>query len=207
MPTDRSRSNDQQRESTRSRTPERSAPEQNAPTHPILRLQQQVGNRQVARMLAQRQREEEQAAIQLEREEPEVGLEGGPISSGLTPRIQAKRGGGSPIPDATRAKMESGFGTSFENVRLHTDNESASISRSLGAKAATTGSDIFFGKGASPSDSNLLAHELTHVVQQSTMRTSGPMTVSQDGDAHEVEANKMSSAVNRSALQRKVDEE
>lgn len=202
MAADRSHNQNKQRDTGRQPAVDKTEASHDAeqPMHPLLRLQQQVGNQQVARMLAQRQAEEaimtqRVPAVQLERDTPEVGLAGGPISDGLAKRIQSKRGSGSPLPDSTRSRMESGFGTSFEHVRLHTDTESASISRSLGAKAATTGSDIFFGQGASPSDTSLVAHELTHVVQQSTMRGGGPMTVNKEGDSHEQEANAMSRAI------------
>ena len=214
------RSKERKSESERRRTTDQVEQTSEAPAHPLLQLQRQVGNRQVARMLAQRQ-----AAVQRESEEdvqrtndhttlqrkpddmPEVGAEGGPISSGLAQRIQSQRGGGSPLPDTTRTQMEGSFGTSFEHVRLHTGSESASLNRQVGAKAFTTGSDIFFGKDASPGDKGLLGHELTHVVQQSSMRASGPMTVSKDGDAHEVEANRMSSSVTSGVTQRTIDDD
>lgn len=232
MTTKRLHSKDQTEESQKRRVADSTAVNQESPAHPLLTLQQQVGNRQVARMLAQRQaasvqrkeemEEEEEEQVQtmressqqrtssrvaLQRDVPEVGLEGGAISDGLTKRIQAQRGGGSPLPDPIRSQMESGFGASFEHVRLHTDGEAASISRSLGAKAATTGNDIFFGQGASTSDKGLLAHELTHVVQQSTMHSSGPMTVNKEGDQHEVEANRMAASITSGLTQRKQDEE
>lgn len=217
MAADRSHKPSQKSEETRRQT-SREAAHSDQPAHPLLNLQRQVGNQQVARMLAQRQvaplqraseaeeEEEEDVALmrdpllqrstEVARDVPEVGLEGGPISAGLAGRIQSKRGGGAPLADTMRSQMEGAFGTSFEHVRLHTDTESVSISRSLGAKAATTGSDIFFGQGASPGDKSLLAHELTHVVQQSSMSSgSGAMTVNKEGDSHEQEANAMARSV------------
>ena len=66
-------------------------------------------------------------------------------------------------------KMEEGFGTSFSGVRIHTDPAANTISRSINADAFTQGSDIYFRSGAynpgSTSGQTLLAHELTHVVQ------------------------------------------
>ncbi|MBA3470111.1 MAG: DUF4157 domain-containing protein [Herpetosiphonaceae bacterium] len=206
-------------------------PEHEAAQHPLLQLGQQVGNAQVARMLAQRsadpnvQREAEEeevlqasrdSSIQREAEEeevlqasrdssiqrrsdsedsPEVGLEGGPVSSETAARIQNKRGGGSPLPDPTRNFMEERFGTDFSDVRVHTDGESAKLNRRVGATAFTTGSDIFFGANGNASDQQLLGHELTHVVQQRSMSASGPMTVGPDGDQHEQEATQMSTQV------------
>jgi hypothetical protein len=141
---------------------------------------------------------------------PEVGMEGGPISDGLASRIQASRGNGSPLDDGARTKMEGGFGTSFDRVRVHTDGESDALNHKLGAKAFTTGNDIYFRQDTSPSDHGLLAHELTHVVQQRDMSSGSTMHVGPAGDTYEANADSMSDAVNSSsaapAAQRQVDE-
>jgi len=151
-----------------------------------------------------------QRAASSEDARPEVGMEGGPISDGLASRIQASRGNGSPLDDGARSKMEDGFGTSFDGVRVHTDNESDALNHKLGARAFTTGNDIYFRQDASPSDHGLLAHELTHVVQQRGMSSGSSMHVGAAGDAHEAHADSMSAAVNSSAAapaaQRQVDE-
>jgi len=84
--------------------------------------------------------------------------------------IASKKGGGSPLPESTRVQMESGFGADFSNVNIHTDREADSLNESVQARAFTTGNDIFFRQGEFNPDSSsgkeLLAHELTHVVQQ-----------------------------------------
>ncbi len=84
--------------------------------------------------------------------------------------INASRGGGQALPDNLRSQMESGFGTDFSNVRLHTDSQAAQLSQNINAKAFTYGNDIYFNKGqynpTSNSGQHLIAHELTHVVQQ-----------------------------------------
>ena len=126
---------------------------------------------------------------------PEVGTEGGPVSDTLAERIQASRGGGSPLGDDAKSKMEDGFGTSFDHVRVHTGRVADSLNRSLGAKAFTTGSDVYFRDDASPADHTLLAHELTHVVQQRSMASGGGMRVGPAGDAHEQQADAMGAAV------------
>ncbi|HEX6289740.1 MAG TPA: DUF4157 domain-containing protein [Herpetosiphonaceae bacterium] len=136
----------------------------------------------------QRTAEEEQEEGGTVQAKPEVGLEGGPISGDLGGRIQSKRGSGSPMDDGMRESMEGAFGTNFKDVRIHSDSESHQLNRSISAKAFTTGNDIFFGESASPADTKLLGHELTHVVQQRSMSTSGPMTVGPAGDNHEQEA-------------------
>jgi hypothetical protein len=203
--------------------------------HPLLTLQRQVGNAQIARMLAQREAlpeededelqmrrdpalqrealpEEDEDELQMRREGPEVGLEGGPISDELAGRIQSKRGGGSALDEGTRTAMEGSFGTSFEDVGIHTDSESHQLNRSLGAQAFTTGSDIFFGPNGSPGDRDLLAHELTHVVQQRSMSGGGgPMTVGPADDSYEREADAtaatVTSGASMPAAQRKTDEQ
>ena len=84
--------------------------------------------------------------------------------------ISSARGGGSALPDGLRGEFEGFFGADLGGVRLHTDGRAAGLSRSLGAEAFTVGSDVFFGDGRfDPSSSgglDLIAHELTHVVQQ-----------------------------------------
>ena len=85
--------------------------------------------------------------------------------------LSSRRGHrGQSLPAPMRAKMESSFGADFGHVRVHRDTEAAELSSSLFARAFTHGSDIYFGRGAynpsSRSGQHLLAHELTHVVQQ-----------------------------------------
>jgi hypothetical protein len=159
----------------------------------------------------QRNAEEEQDEGGMVQAKPEVGLEGGPISADLGGKIQSKRGSGSPLDDGTRASMEGAFGSSFKDVRIHTDSESHQLNRSISAKAFTTGSDIFFGESASPADTKLLGHELTHVVQQRSMSSSGPMTVGPAGDSHEQEADAtgdaVASAISSGKAQRQATEE
>ncbi len=133
----------------------------------------------------------------------EVGLEGGPISAGLANRISSQRGGGASLDDGKRQSMETAFGASFADVRVHTGAEAEALNRSVSSHAFTTGSDIFFGHSASPSDQSLLAHELTHVVQQREATASGPMTVTADGDAQEQEAKACSASITN-ALSREV---
>ncbi|MBS1914321.1 MAG: DUF4157 domain-containing protein [Bacteroidetes bacterium] len=80
------------------------------------------------------------------------------------------RATGQPMEHTTRSFMESRFGSDFSGVRVHADNRAARAARSLEALAYTTGNDIVFGGGRyqpeTPGGRHLLAHELTHVVQQ-----------------------------------------
>ena len=89
----------------------------------------------------------------------------------------------------TRTFMESRFGHDFSQVRLHTGIEAATAARSVNALAYTVGQDIFFGAGqyapATQPGQKLLAHELTHVVQQraTPARSSAPVIQRQGGGA------------------------
>lgn len=83
--------------------------------------------------------------------------------------VQGARGGGQPLPSSVRSSMEEALATDFSGVRLHTDDRADQLTRSLRARAFTTGQDIFFRRGqynSSNSSRHVLAHELTHVVQQ-----------------------------------------
>src|SRR6185369_6185148 len=78
--------------------------------------------------------------------------------------------GGSPLPTAIRNVMEPRFGASFSNVRIHTGESAAQQSAALNANAFTVGENIFFGRDKfqpqSESGTQLIAHELTHTIQQ-----------------------------------------
>ncbi len=95
---------------------------------------------------------------------------------GIESRIQARSGSGNPLPGETCDFMESRIGADFSDVRVHTDTEAAQISRDISAQAFTHGTDVYFDSGkynpGSDSGKHLLAHELTHVVQQGGAPTS-----------------------------------
>ncbi|NTW69467.1 MAG: DUF4157 domain-containing protein [Chlorobiaceae bacterium] len=92
-------------------------------------------------------------------------------SEALLHRIDSSRGGGMPIHDATRSFMEHRFGSDFSDVNIHTDSAAIQMNRELNAQAFTVGRDIYFNSGKYSPDSEsgkyLLAHELTHTIQQS----------------------------------------
>jgi len=91
-------------------------------------------------------------------------------SEGAQSQINNLKGGGRPLSPSLRAYFEPRFGHDFSGVRLHTDANGASAARSVNAKAFTLGSDVAFAAGQYSPETNsgkrLLAHELTHVVQQ-----------------------------------------
>jgi hypothetical protein len=120
----------------------------------------------------------EGGAVQRDLEDEEMiqgkemhGPEGGEVDASVQGQIQAARGGGKPLDEGVRRQMERGFGADFSGVRVHTGQQADTLNRSLNARAFTTGKDIFFGKGEYQPKTfggkKLLAHELTHTVQQS----------------------------------------
>jgi Domain of unknown function (DUF4157) len=96
------------------------------------------------------------------------------VNGTLRRRISSALGSGSGMDLGTRALMQRGFGADFSQVRIHKDGEAARMSGELGASAFTVGRDIFFGSGKySPgtrAGRHLLAHELTHTIQQRSPR-------------------------------------
>ncbi|MCT7954118.1 eCIS core domain-containing protein [Laspinema palackyanum] len=88
----------------------------------------------------------------------------------LEASIRAARSSGHPIRPSIREPMEQAFGSDFSQVRIHSNAQSDQLNRSIQARAFTTGQDIFFRQGEYNPDSRagqeLMAHELTHVVQQ-----------------------------------------
>lgn len=103
-----------------------------------------------------------------------------------TPRVAANAAGsGTPIPDASRGRLEEGFGADFSGVRLHTDAEADALNRSINARAFTSGADIYFRSGeyrpGAATGHSLLAHELAHVIQQDAAPTTRAHRQAQHG--------------------------
>jgi hypothetical protein len=148
----------------------------------LLHLQRQYGNRYVQRALS----------LARQSGESETGPE-------IENAIQGKRGGGQSLDSGVRRQMESSFQADFSNVRVHHDTEADTLNRAVSARAFTTGQDIFFRQGAyNPGTSGgkeLLAHELTHVVQQNGDGIRPKLTVSEPGDALEREADQVAKSV------------
>jgi hypothetical protein len=127
----------------------------------VLDLQRTAGNAAVAQLLADDQAE----------------------SGARSPVLDVVgQGGGTPLDAATRATMESGLGADFGDVRVHTDGASAESARAVQAHAYTVGNDVVFQSGlyqpGTADGQRMLAHELTHVVQQ----RSGPVDGTATGD-------------------------
>jgi len=172
----------------------------------LLQLQRQYGNRYVQRV------------VTLAR--ATVGE--GDVMPDVERAIEGSRGGGQSLDSGVQAQMGQALDADFSGVRVHTDAGADGLNRSLSAKAFTTGSDIYFRQGeynpGSSSGRELLAHELTHVVQQNPDKVqtkpdddgsqagctcgaspaTGPqmkLSVSQPGDLYEQEADRIANAV------------
>lgn len=88
--------------------------------------------------------------------------------AGLPPVIAAGFSGGSPVAPAVRDRIEPTLGADLSGMRVHAGPAAARAATSVGARAFTVGSDVVLGPGESPHDVALMAHEATHVVQQSS---------------------------------------
>ncbi len=119
----------------------------------------------------QRQGMEEEEELQMkpivQRRE---NLGGGEASTDLESAIQSARGSGQSLDANLQESMGQAMGADFSGVKVHTDSQSDQLNKSIQAKAFTTGQDLFFRQGAyepsSRGGQELIAHELTHVVQQ-----------------------------------------
>ena len=116
------------------------------------------------------------------------------VTPNLESRINAIKGVGQPLPVSSRDLFEPHFGYNFSQVQVHTDAEADNLNRTLNARAFTTGKDIFFRQGehnpGSSSGRKLLAHELTHVVQQRAASHFGEVVQQNDRTEREIESDR-----------------
>jgi hypothetical protein len=101
---------------------------------------------------------------------------GGTVPDGFEAALgQARQSGGERLSDPARQHVESGFGRSFDDVRIHGDSGAAALADSIDARAFTLGNDVFFGAGQYQPHTHdgrrLIAHEFAHVVQNTDGRT------------------------------------
>lgn len=113
--------------------------------------------------------------------------------------IARTRGGGLPLDHDVRDRFGPALGDSLDGVRVHTGPEAEALTDAVAARAFATGSDVYFGRGeynpGSSDGQRLLAHELTHTVQQAGASASGPLIVSTPGDPLEREADQAADSV------------
>jgi Domain of unknown function (DUF4157) len=189
----------------------------------MLRMQQSLGNQYVQRMRAS-QRTAAPATIQrcgdaacnCSTKTPlrgvlqhEVGVQAGiqqSIGNEISAKLRSQKGSGSPLDPGVRAKLEPAMGVGLGAVSIHTDASADMLARSVNAEAFTTGSDVYFRSGRynphSDEGMHLLAHELTHTVQQSAGHVSGAqlspkVNISEPGDSLEQAADQNAAHVMR----------
>lgn len=113
--------------------------------------------------------EEEEAQTKLFRKEKEQQADDEKMEE-IEARIAQTRGTGHPLPEDIRQKMERQFGKDFSGVVIHTDMQSDELCKELNARAFAIGNDVYFASGEFNPETErgqeLIAHELTHVVQQ-----------------------------------------
>ncbi len=152
----------------------------------VVQRQEEEEEELQAQAVVQRQEEEEEEPIQAtllvqrqmeaEEEEEEPAQAKGEVrrtpevAPGLERRIHGLQGGGRPLPESERAFFEPRFGRDLGEVRIHTGKHAAEMAQELKAHAFTVGPNVVFGAGGYAPETaagrRLLAHELTHVVQQ-----------------------------------------
>jgi len=142
------------------------------------------------------------AHVCIQREASGLGVQ--PHASALVRHVLNSPG--QPLDPKTRSLMEPRLGHDFSGVRVHTDREAAESARAISATAYTVGTHVTFGAGqyqpGSHSGEQILAHELTHVVQQSSGPVAGTLigggvSISRSGDHFEQQASAASDAFSR----------
>jgi Domain of unknown function (DUF4157) len=159
------------------RAPERTPEVAEDPAAPLKQLVSDVGNRAFGGALART---------------PGAGiLPSGEVHPEVQSTLSSTRGGGASLDGGVAARLEPALGD-LSDVRVHTGSTADTLNTAVAARAFATGSDVYFASGEykpnTTDGDRLIAHELAHVVQQRGALTSGPLAVSQPGDALEREA-------------------
>ncbi|NQU52325.1 MAG: DUF4157 domain-containing protein [Bacteroidetes bacterium] len=146
------------------------------------KLQDLTVQKQEEEMLQTQPIEEEEELLQPQVEEegeeivmPKADTEVAEPQYSTEQLLKNTKGNGSPLDPETQSQMENSFGANFGGVKIHTDNTSVQLNKELGSQAFTTGNNIYFNEGKykpeSQNGKKLLAHELTHTVQQGAVST------------------------------------
>lgn len=147
----------------------------------MLALQRTAGNRAAQRWLTQQQTRPKSGGthtnmLQRQPQGPDSRPE---VSAQTETAIESERGQGQLLPKAARQPVEQALGQDLGGVQIHANAQAHRLNEAVGARAFTTGRDIFFREGAyqpgSPAGQKLIAHELTHVAQQSGAGSLGPL--------------------------------
>lgn len=172
-------------------------------SHPLLQLQRTIGNQAVVRMLRSQNQKSDTQHPPLHKQSAEPGTTTTTESSNVPTVVDdvLNSAGGQPLDTATRAFMEPRFGQDFSQVRVHTDEQATRSAQAVNALAYTVGRDVVFGQGLYHPETSegrrLLAHELTHVVQQNRDQTqlTRKLEVVTPSDPLETEAERAANAI------------
>jgi hypothetical protein len=158
---------------------------------PMARLASDVGNQAFSATLGR-------SPLAREAEQGAGIMADGTVHADVQSTIDSSRGAGAALDAGVAERLSPSLGD-LSDVRVHADDTAAQLNRSVSARAFATGSDVYFGSGeyspGSESGDKLIAHELAHVVQQRGASASGPLTVSQPGDAMEREADSVADKI------------
>jgi hypothetical protein len=117
---------------------------------------------------------------------------GGLVHPDVQSAIASVRGAGTPLDHGAAGRLGAAYGDTLADVRVHADEHADALASAVSARAFTVGPDIFFAAGeyrpGTRGGDELLAHEVAHVVQQRGAPDTGPLVVSQPGDALERDA-------------------
>ncbi|MEO9805892.1 MAG: DUF4157 domain-containing protein [Reichenbachiella sp.] len=130
------------------------------------KLQRQPAEEDEVKTKLQLQEEEDKVPVQTKRSSTNQEV----ASPSIENSLRSSKGGGRPMSDETRSFMENRIGVDFSRVKIHNDSNAVRMNQELGAQAFAQGQNIYFNQGKynpdSSSGKHLLAHELTHTVQQ-----------------------------------------
>jgi hypothetical protein len=167
------------------------------PEEEVETLQAKPLTEQITPLVQRQVEEEEEEFLQAK----ELSGQTSEISPNLEAHINTIRGGGQPLPASTRTFFEPRFGYDFSQVRVHTDAEGDMLNHALNARAFTTGLDIFLRQGeyntGSSSGLKLMAHELTHVIQQRGIGLQLKLAIGRSEDKYEQKADRVAQQVTR----------
>jgi Domain of unknown function (DUF4157) len=141
------------------------------PEEPQRKEQEEVQRKPEEEQAVQKKEEEVKRKPEEEKVQTKTSANGGGTApSGFASNLNHSKGQGSGLSKSTLNEMSSAFGQDFSGVRIHTDSQAEQLSEQISAQAFTHGNDIYFNQGKynpeSQDGKRLLAHELTHVVQQ-----------------------------------------
>jgi hypothetical protein len=186
----------------------KSAEEEPQEEAPAISKKEEEEKPEISKMAAEEEPQEEAPALsKKEQEEEKPTLQTKPLlmrktqngasvgTPALASQLSSSRGGGQTLPHQTNQEMSQAFGADFSQVRIHTDSRSEEMNQGLSARAFTHGSDIYFNRGeynpGSTAGKTLLAHELTHVVQQNGAKGNNKIQRAL-GDGHDLNSPRFS---------------